>query len=96
MNKAELTSRNTAETETSSVNQATFLVGIPWQGIVEEILRRPVRLISLEDNEASVGAITRGYSKKFEILCKTNWAKFFPKNIINRGISRYPRALTVN
>ena len=68
--KQGVTARNTAEAETASFDEGTFSEALPLQGVMEQILARPVRVATEQDNTASISAITRGYSRRLAYLRK--------------------------
>jgi hypothetical protein len=64
------TSRNTGEAETGSLDEGVFQEAIPTQGILEDVLLRPVRVIAEMDNSAAIGAVSRGFSRKLAYMKK--------------------------
>lgn len=69
--KQTTTARNTGHAELTSLDEGTFSFGLPMTGIVETILRRPVRLIAEIDATACLGAVRRGYSRRLSYIKKT-------------------------
>ena len=62
--------RSTAEVESISIDRGTFVHALPLAATLETILGRSVRVICSSDNEASVSAGKKGYSRKLAYLKK--------------------------
>jgi hypothetical protein len=65
------TARNTADAETASLDEATHSSGLVAQEIYERLLKRPVRLCAEIDNDASLNAVRKGYSRRLCYLRRT-------------------------
>lgn len=66
----ENSSRSTPDSETLALSEATFKVSLPLVGLLEELLERPIRLVSFVDNETSIAVVKKGYSRKLSYMCK--------------------------
>jgi hypothetical protein len=62
--------RNTAEVESIACDQATFVHLLPLTSTVEQVMQRGVRLVVRGDNEASIAASKKGFSRKLGYLRK--------------------------
>lgn len=56
--------RSTAEVESTNMDRATFVHAMPLCAMMEQILRRPVRIALRGDNSAANIACRKGYSRK--------------------------------
>ena len=64
------TSRNTAEAETSALDEGVFAEAAPLSGILEQVLGRDVRVVAEMDNSTCIQAISRGFSRRLAYLKK--------------------------
>jgi hypothetical protein len=64
-------SRSTTEAELVSLAYSLFGEAIPMLSLWERLLKRPVTLRILEDNEATIKVIKKGYSSKLRHLSRT-------------------------
>ena len=65
------TSRSTTESEIVALATALFGEAIPFLGFFEFVLGRPVELIILEDNQATITVLNKGYSPKLRHVQRT-------------------------
>ena len=64
------TSSSTPEAEIVSMSVAVREDGIPLQQLFSELLGRPVRMVVMEDNEASITIVRKGYSPTLRYLSR--------------------------
>jgi hypothetical protein len=62
------TSRGTPDAETASLDEATFACALPHLDLFETLFKRAIRLIAEGDNETSIAAIRKGYSRRLAYL----------------------------
>ena len=66
------TSRSTTEAEVISLAHSLFLEALPAMDLWDCILGRPIRLIILEDNQATIKVVEKGYSPKLRHILRTH------------------------
>ena len=52
------------------MDEGTFAEGLPLQGMMEDIVQRPMRLVAEIDNETAILAVRRGFSRRLADLKK--------------------------
>ena len=62
---------HTAECETVACHEVTMHTGLPNVSLLETLTGRDVRLIAEEDNQASIAAIRKGFSRRMAYMKKT-------------------------
>ena len=65
------TAVNTADAELTAKSESVHQYGLPLTGMMESVTGRMIRLISYGDNDASLLAIRKGYSRRLAYLKKT-------------------------
>eukprot|EP00435_Cladocopium_sp_Y103_P062857 s119_g24.t1 len=66
------TSRSTTESEVISLSHSLYHEGIPALQLWEQLLQRSVKLRVLEDNQATIIVIRKGYSPKLRHITRTH------------------------
>ena len=66
------TSRSTTEAEVVAVANSLFSEALPMLDLFDLILGRPVELLILEDNQATIKVLKRGYSPKLRHIQRTH------------------------
>ena len=66
------TSSSTTEAEVIAVANAVFGEAIPVLQLWETVLGRPVELVIMEDNQATIQVVNRGYSAKLRHILRTH------------------------
>ena len=69
------TADNTAESEIVSLNLGTKGAGLPALDLWETLLQRPIILKTMEDNEAAIKIVRKGYSPALRYLHRTQRVK---------------------
>ena len=64
--------RSTTESEVVSLAHSLFSEALPMLDLWEAVLRRPVTLEVLEDNEACIKIVRKGYSAKLRHISRTH------------------------
>ena len=65
-------SRSTTEAELISMAHSVFSEAMPMLTLWEWLLKRPVALTIMEDNEATIKVINKGYSAKLRHIMRTH------------------------
>jgi hypothetical protein len=62
------TSRHTAEAETNALDYGTHMYGLPHSLFWSQLLQRKLCLTAMEDNDACIRAVLKGFSRKMAYL----------------------------
>lgn len=69
--KQAYTARSTPEAETVSLDEGSFAYAVPICGVLEEVLNRPVRIISEIDATTAISTVQKGFSRRLAYMKKT-------------------------
>jgi hypothetical protein len=70
--KQSATSRSTTESEIISLAHSMFSEALPALSLWEKLLERPVKLQCLQDNQATILVVKKGYSPKLRHVARTH------------------------